>query len=108
MPDDAHLIDGRYQLMSDRDSAEDGGDTPLPSEGEDDPSRDGDNEDNYAVAMAPPAKRAKTHGDGSVPRRVRKVIAESNDDNEADDNGAFMEEMGELLKEGNDNPLAID
>ena len=58
--------------------------------------------------MVPPAKRAKTRGDGSVPRRVRKVIAKSDDDDEADDDDAFMAEMGELLKEGDDDPLPID
>ena len=93
--------------MSDRDSADDGGDTPSPSEGEDDPSRDGDDEDNYAVAMAPPAKRAKTRDDDSVPRRVRKVIAESDDDGESDGDDAFMASMDELLKGFDVDPLDV-
>jgi len=108
VPDDAHLIDGRYQSMSDRDSADDGGDTPSLSEGDDDPSRDGDDEDNYAVAMAPPAKRARTRDDNRVPRRVCKVIAESDDDGESDGDDAFMASMDELLKGVDVDPLDID
>ena len=108
MPDDAHLIDGRYQSMSDRDSANDGGDTPSLSEGEDDPSCDGDDEDNYAVAMAPPAKRARTRDDNRVPRRVRKVIAESDNDGESNGDDAFMASMDELLKGVDVDPLDID
>ncbi len=108
VPDDAHLIDGRYQSMSDQDSADDGGDTPSLSEGEDDPSRDGNDEDNYAVAMAPPAKRTKTRGNNRAPRRARKVIAKSDDDGESDGDNAFMASMDELLKGVGVDPLDVD
>ena len=106
VPDNAHLIDGRYPSLSDWDSANDGGNTPLPSKGEDS-SHDGDDEDNYAMAMAPPAKRAKTSGNGSVHRRARKVIAKSNDDDDAKVDNAFMAEVNEMLKGSNVYPLAI-
>ncbi len=102
------MIDPRYPSMSNRES--DGKHDTIASEGEAS-SRDGDdredNKDNFAVAMASPAKRAKKSAGGAVPRKTRKVI-ESNDDkdNAIDDDDALLAKMGELLK-GND-PLAFD
>jgi hypothetical protein len=59
VPDDAHMTDPRYPSMSDRESG-DKHDTVV-SKGEAS-SRDGDDrdndEDNFAVAMAPPTKQA--------------------------------------------------
>ncbi len=108
VPDDAHMINPRYPLMSDRESNNEH-DT-VASEGEasscDGDDRD-DDEDNFAVAMAPPAKRAKKSAGGAVPRKTRKVIESDDDkDNTIDDDDALLAEMGELLK-GN-NPLAFD
>ncbi len=102
------MIDPRYPSMSDRES-DDEHDT-VASEGEAS-SRDGndrdDDEDNFAVAMAPPAKRAKKSAGGAVLRMTRKVIeSDDNEDNAIIDDNALLAEMGELLK-GND-PLAFD
>ena len=92
--------------MSDRDSADNGGDTSLPSKGEDS-SCDGNDEENFAMAMAPSSKRVKMSGGSSVPRRARKVIAESYGDDDAKVNDAFMAEVDELLKGSDVDPLAI-
>jgi hypothetical protein len=106
VPDDAHLIDGRYPSLSDRESGDEC-DTPLPSEGEDS-SCGGNDEDHFAVAMAPPAKRGKTNGGGSVPRRARKVIAESDDNDDAEDDDVLLAKVDELLKGDDVDPLAFD
>ncbi len=103
-----HLIDGRYPSPSDRDSDDDGSDTPLPSKG-DAFSRDGNDKDHFTVKMAPPAKRGRVSDGGKVPRQGRKkVIVESDDkdDDEVDD--AFLADVDELLKGGNIDPLAFE
>jgi len=68
------MINPRYPLMSNRES-DDKHDT-VASKGEasshDGNDRD-DGEDNFAVAMAPPAKQAKKSAGGAVPRKTRKV-----------------------------------
>jgi hypothetical protein len=102
------MINPRYPSMSNRESKDKH--NTVASEGEAS-SRDGDDrdddEDNFAVAMAPPAKQAKKSAGGAVPRKTRKVI-ESNvdEDNAIDDDDAILAKMGELQK-GN-NPLAFD
>ena len=65
-------------------------------------------QDNYAVAMAPPAKRMRTRDGNRVPRRAHNVIAESDDDGESDGDDAFMASMDELLKGVDVDPLDID
>ncbi len=94
VPDDAHMIDPRYPLMSNRES--DDKHNTVASEGEassrDSDDRD-DNEDNFAVAMAPPAKRAKKSAGGAVPRKTRKVIeSDDNKDNAINDDRQVAEE----------------
>jgi hypothetical protein len=102
------MIDPRYPLMSDMES--DNEHDTVASEGEasscNGDDRDND-EDNFAVVMAPPAKRAKKSAGGAVPRKTCKVI-ESNDDedNVIDNDDALLAKMGELLK--GDDPLAFD
>jgi hypothetical protein len=102
------MIDPCYPSMSDRES--DNKHDTVASKGEAS-SRDSDNrdddEDNFAVAMAPPAKRAKKSAGGAVPRKTRKVIESDDDeDNAINDDNALLAKMGKLLK-GND-PLAFD
>jgi hypothetical protein len=106
VPDDAHLIDGRYPSLSNRESGDER-DTPLLSKGEDS-SCSGNNEDHFAVVMAPPAKRGKTNSGGSAPRRARKIIAESDEDDDAEDNDVLLAEVDELLKGDDVDPLAFD
>jgi hypothetical protein len=103
------MINPRYPSMSDRGN-DDEHDT-IASEGEAS-SRDGDDrdndEDNFAVAMAPPAKRAKKSAGSAVPRKTRKVIESDEDkDSAIDDDDALLAKMGELLK-GNDPLPLID
>ena len=107
VPNDADLIDGRYPLLSDRNSNDNGSNTPLPSKGEDS-SRGGNDKENFAVAMAPPAKRGKVNDGGLVPCRVCKVIAESDDEDNAEDDDTLMNEVKELLKGEDIDPLAFD
>jgi hypothetical protein len=102
------MIDPRYPSMSDRES-DNKHDTVASKEEasfRDSDDRD-DNEDNFAVAMAPPAKRAKKSTGGAVPRKTRKVIkSNDNKDNAINNDDALLAEMGELLKEN--DPLAFD
>ena len=107
VPDDVRLIDGRYPSPSDRNSADDGSDTPSPSKG-DDSSCDGDNEDHFAVEMAPPAKRGRVNGGGRGPRKVRKLIAKSDDEDDAEVDDSFLVGVDELLKGDDIDPLAFD
>ncbi len=80
----------------------------MPSKG-DDFSRDGDDEDHFAVEMAPPAKRGRGGNGGNVPHRGhRKVIAESDDEDDDEVDDAFLTDVDELLKGGNINPLAFE
>ncbi len=102
------MINPRYPSMSNRER--DNKHDTVASKGEasscDGDNRD-DNEDNFAVAMAPPAKRAKKSAGGAVQRKMRKVIESDDDeDNAIDDDDALLAGMGKLLK-GND-PLAFD
>jgi hypothetical protein len=100
------MIDPRYPSMSDRESDDEHDTVARKGEAS---SCDGDDrdEDNFAVAMAPPAKRAKKSAGGAIPRKTRKVIESDDDeDNAIDDDDALLAKMGELLK-GND-PLALD
>ena len=55
-------------------------------------------------------KCAKTNDGGSVPRKVRKVIAKSDDNDDVDKDDALLAKMGELLKgvDGLDDPLVFD
>ncbi len=72
-------------------------------------SRDGDNEDHFAVEMAPPAKRGRVSDGGKVPRQGCKKVnvkSDDNDDDEVDD--AFLADVDELLKGGNIDPLHLN
>ena len=108
IPDNAHLIDGHYPSLSDRDIDDDGGDTPSPSKG-DAFSRDGNDEDHFAVEMAPPAKCGRVSDGGKVPRQGCKKVnvkSDDNDDDKVDD--AFLADVDELLKGGNIDPLHLN
>ncbi len=107
IPDNAHLIDGRYPSPSNRNSKDDGGDTPSPSEG-DNFSHDCDNEDHFAVEMAPPAKRGRVSDGGREPRKGRKVIVKRNDKDNDEGNDVFMANIDKLLKGDNINSLAFE
>ena len=81
---------------------------PLLSKG-DDFSRDGNDEDHFAVEMAPPAKRRRVGDGGKVPRQgCRKVIAKSDDKDNDEVDDAFLADVDELLKGGNIDPLAFE
>ncbi len=107
VPNNAHLIDGRYPSPSNRDSANDGGDTLSPRKG-DDSSRDGDDEDHFAVEMAPPAKCGRVNDGGRVPCKGHKVIVESDDEDDAEVDDTFLVGIDELLKGDDIGPLAFD
>ena len=79
----------------------------MPSEG-DDFSCDGDDKDHFTVKMAPPAKHGKTNDGGRVPRKACKVIAKSNDEDDAKVDDAFLACVNELLKGDDIDPLAFD
>ncbi len=60
--------------------------------------------DNFIVAMAPPAKKAKTHRH-VIPRKMRKIV-ESNKDDEDDKDAVIFAKATKIL--GNGDPLALD
>jgi hypothetical protein len=63
-------------------------------------SRDNDEHDNFAVAMVPPAKKAKTTR-CVVSRKPRKVVKSDNDFD------ALLAKTASLLGNRGNNPLAI-
>ncbi len=79
----------------------------MPSKG-DDFSCYSNNEDHFTVKMAPPAKRRKTNDGGRVHRKACKVIAKSDDEDDAKVDNAFLVGVDELLKGDDIDPLAFD
>jgi hypothetical protein len=94
--DEAHAINNLW-TSSDNKSCDNDKKTVAREE---EKSKDNDEHDSFAVAMAPPAKKAKTtHRD--VSRNPRKVV-ESNDDFDA-----FLAKMASLLGDRGNDPLPI-
>ena len=98
----------RGRGRDDKKEDEDGGAIVLLDSSDDDDEQHGGAKKASAAARPPPAKRARTRDDNRVPRRVRKVIAESDNDGESDGDDAFMASMDELLKGVDVDPLDID
>jgi hypothetical protein len=94
--DEAHAIDNQW--MSSDDESCDNDEKIVASEEE--KSEDDDEHDNFAVAMAPPAKKAKTtrHVVSQKPCKVVESV---------DNFDAFLAKTASLLGNHGDDPLAI-
>ncbi len=69
-------------------------------------SNDKGDKDNFIVAMAPPAKKAKNHC-CVVPRKVQKIVESNKDDYWVyDDDETLYIKMAKLLCNG--DPLAVE
>jgi hypothetical protein len=91
-----HAIDNQWASSDDK--SHDNGKKTVASEEE--KSKEDNEHDNFAMAMAPPAKKAKTTR-CVISRKPRKVV-ESGDDFDA-----FLAEMASLLGNCGNDPLAI-